>query len=87
MSTTPQRESRVLFLVMAAVGSLIFCGSVAFGIELLLSGSLKVPWPEEPVQTLSGVKAVLFVVDFLVVGAGVAWSSMLEYRRLGRSHE
>ncbi len=66
---------------MAVVGGAVFCGSAAFGVELLLSGYIRVPWPQEPVQTLSGVKAVLFVAGFLIGGAGLAWSSMREFRK------
>ncbi len=81
MSTTPQRANRAVLLIFAIMGMLVFCASLAFGIDLLISGLIKVPKPDRPVQTLFGVKAVLFVAGFGAWGGGVFWLSMREFRK------
>jgi hypothetical protein len=66
-------------------GVVFVCGGVVFLLELLGSRSIRVPWPEEPVGSLAGGKAWLFVGGTIICGAGMLWSAMRELRKGGRS--
>ncbi len=77
----PHQPKRILCLGGALSGAMIFSGAVVGLVEFLTLGFIRVPWPDEPVSSLAGIKAVLFVVGFLVGGAGLALSSVRELRK------
>lgn len=76
---------RIFSLVGAFCGALLFCGGVIFLFDFLVSGSIRVPWPEEPVSSLSGGKAWFFLGSTIVCGAAMVWSGMREFRKGTRS--
>ena len=76
---------RIFSLAGVFCGVVFVCGGVVFLLELLGSRSIRVPWPEEPVGSLAGGKAWLFVGGTIICGAGMLWSAMRELRKGGRS--
>jgi hypothetical protein len=76
---------RIFSLLGVFSGVVFFCGGVVFLLEFLVSGSIKIPWPEEPVSSLFGGKAWLFGASTIVCGAAMAWSAMREFRKGTRS--
>jgi hypothetical protein len=76
---------RIFSLVGVFCGALFVCGGVVFLLEFLVSGSIRVPWPEEPVTSYSGGKAWFFIGSTTVCGAGMFWSAMRELRKGTRS--
>jgi len=76
---------RIFSLVGALCGALFFCGGLVFLLELVVSGSIRVPWPEEPISSFSGGKAWFFIGSTIVCGAAMVWSALREFRKGARS--
>jgi hypothetical protein len=77
----PCQRRRIWSLLGVFCGVVFVCGGVFFLLELLVSRSVRVPWPEEPVGAVSGGKAWLFVGSTIICGAGMLWSAMRELRK------
>jgi hypothetical protein len=77
----PYRRRRIWSLVGVFCGVVFVCGGVVSLLELLVSRSVRVPWPEGPVGAVSGGKAWLFVGSTVICGAGMLWSAVRELRK------
>ncbi len=79
-------QRRRIWNLIGVAGGLIFvCGGAFLFSQLLVSHSIRIDWPQEPTEVLSGGRAWLIAGATVVCGAGMVWSAVRQLRKGGRS--
>jgi len=80
----PYQRRRIWNLLALSSGLIFVSGGGVLLIELVTSHAIKVHWPQEPAEVLSGGRAWLATGATIVCGAGTVWSAMRELRKGSR---